>query len=175
VRSLRAQIPLIGSALLVVALDLATKLAVYHTMTLGARPRRILGDFALLNYVQNPGAAFSLFRGSRWFFILVASLSILVVLYLALGGRHNEKRTQAAFGLILGGALGNLIDRIWLGVVIDFLDVGIGTHRWPVFNVADAGVTAGVILLGLCLLLEKKETHPGEQEVEEADGRGSAG
>jgi signal peptidase II len=159
VRSLSVRAAFLFSALVVVLLDLASKLVVHHTMTLGARPIRLIGDVAVLNYVQNPGAAFSLFSGSRWFFILVAFLSILVVLYLALSG-HHRARAQVAFGLILGGALGNLIDRLWLGVVIDFLDVGIGTHRWPVFNVADAGVTVGVILLGISLLKEKSDHVP---------------
>ena len=134
--------------------DLASKLAVYHSMRLGQPSVPVLGDWLRLTYIRNAGSAFSLFSGSRWFFVAVALLSVLLVLAFALSRRTSGPLTRAAFGLILGGALGNLTDRIWLGTVIDFLDMGIGSHRWPVYNVADIGVTLGVALLILRLVFD---------------------
>jgi len=154
------------TAVFVLALDMATKLVVYNTMELGRPPLRLLGDFVRFTYIQNAGAAFGLFQGNRWFFVAVSSISIVAVIVLARAQRYRRAMTGAAFGLILGGALGNLIDRLWLGQVIDFVDLGFGSHRWPVFNVADIGVTGGVILLALSLLRE--EQPAGEALPEEA-------
>jgi signal peptidase II len=168
----RAERPLSGervhpafplTALVVLSADLASKLAVYHSLTLGQPPIRLLDDVLRLTYIHNAGAAFGLFQGSRWFFIGVSALSLLIILSLALSGRYRDRWMQFAFGLILGGALGNLADRIWLGVVIDFVQVGVRSHYWPVFNVADAGVTVGVILLALRLMGERpREDAAGE-------------
>lgn len=141
------------------ALDVATKLIVHRTMTLGGPSVSVFGDYVRLTYIQNPGAAFSLFEGNRWFFVGVSILSMLLILALVLSGRHSSGRMQAAFGLVLGGAMGNLIDRLWLGKVIDFLDIGVGAARWPIFNVADIGVTAGVMLLLLGLAMESRESR----------------
>jgi len=142
----------------------ATKLVVYRTLTTNQGSIRILGDWVRLTYIHNAGAAFGLFQGSRWFFIGVSVLSALVITSLALSSRYRDRLMQIAFGLILGGALGNLLDRIWLGVVIDFLDVGIGARRWPIFNVADSGVTIGVLLLALRLLAEGGRDREQEPE-----------
>lgn len=149
--------PFVGWALAVLLLDQASKLVVYQWMTLNGPPIPLLGQTLRLTYIQNPGAAFSLFHGSRWFFIGVSLLSMLVLLSLAVSGRYRGRLLPVAFGLIFGGALGNLIDRLWLGVVIDFIQMGIGGHYWPVYNVADIGVTVGVALLVLQMLLERKE------------------
>lgn len=139
--------------------DVATKLTVHHNMTLGGPSIAVFGDYVRLTYIQNPGAAFSLFEGNRWFFVGVSILSMLLILALVMSGRYAAVRMQAAFGLVLGGAMGNLIDRLWLGKVIDFLDIGVGTVRWPIFNVADIGVTVGVLLLLLGLILEPRESR----------------
>jgi signal peptidase II len=142
-------------SLAVIACDQASKLVVHRTMSLQGEPIRVLGDVLRLTYIQNAGAAFGLFHGSRWFFIAVSLLSMLVLLSLALHGRHRDPLLLTAFGLIFGGALGNLIDRLWLGVVIDFIQMGIAGHYWPVDNVADIGVSVGVGLLALRLLLDR--------------------
>lgn len=153
-------------ALLVIGVDAASKWAVYHSLPLGGPPLRVIGDFVRLTYIHNAGAAFGLFQGSRWFFVGVSILSIVVILALALGGRYRGTAVQIAFGLILGGAIGNLVDRLWLGVVIDFIQIGVGGWYWPIFNVADIGVTVGVALLALGLFREgggEEERHPGDE------------
>jgi signal peptidase II len=147
---------LAGWAATVLVLDQATKAIVYRVMTLHDAPVPVLGHLLRLTYIHNEGAAFGLFGGSRWFFVGVSLLSILVILALAGSGRYRDPHLNIAFGLILGGAGGNLIDRLWLGRVIDFIEMGIAGHYWPVYNVADIGVTVGVILLGIRVLFEKR-------------------
>jgi signal peptidase II len=117
----------------------------------------LLGDFVRLRFVKNAGAAFGLFQGSRFLFIAISLVSVAVVLYLILSGRYRFRGSQVAFGLVLGGALGNLVDRFLIPEVIDFIDVGIGLHRWPTFNVADIGVTLGVLYLAASFLVGEWE------------------
>jgi signal peptidase II len=128
--------------------------------------RTILGDFFRLTYIENPGMAFGIDIGGKLFFSIfsiLASLAILIYLYMA---RGESLALRISLSMILGGAVGNLIDRVFYGVlfgdaplfygkVVDFLDVDffnvdiLGYHlsRWPVFNIADAAVTIGVVLL----------------------------
>jgi signal peptidase II len=149
-----------GVLLFVVALDYGTKILVERTFHLYEQVN-VIGDYLRLTYIYNPGAAFGIHLGtySRYIF-LVLSLVALV----ALAGMYwvtpvRDRVRLSAISLICAGAIGNLVDRIRsdLGVV-DFLDVGIGDLRWPVFNVADIAVTTGAILLALSLWRE--ERHP---------------
>lgn len=158
--------PFLFWALVLLALDQATKAIVYRTMALHGPPVPLLGEMLRLVYIHNPGAAFGLFHGSRWFFVGVSLLSSLVLVSLALSGRYQDRWLLASFGMILGGAIGNLIDRLWLGVVIDFIQMGVAGRYWPVYNVADIGVTLGVALLALRLLRDGRAS--GADPVEEA-------
>lgn len=133
-------------AALVVALDQLTKAAVSSRLFL-SEPVPVLGDYVRLTLVHNTGAAFGLFPGSRLPFIIVSLLAVSVVLYLCTRETYRGVPQRLLLGCILGGAIGNLVDRIRLGWVVDFIDVGLGPVRWPVFNVADSAVTVGVILL----------------------------
>ena len=133
-------------AAVVLVLDQATKWAASGRLLLG-QPVPVLGDFVRLTLVHNTGAAFGLFPGSRIPFIIISILAIGVVLYLFLRESYRGLGNRILLGCILGGAVGNLVDRIRLGWVVDFIDVGIGSTRWPVFNVADSAVTLGVIFL----------------------------
>jgi signal peptidase II len=111
---------------------------------------RILGDLLRFSYVRNSGAAMGLFHGGRSLLIAVSAITsvLLVLLYARTAPQFRARR--AAFAAILGGALGNLVDRIFYGgLVVDFIDIGLGPHRFYTFNVADMGVTLG----GAALLL----------------------
>lgn len=142
----------LGSAAIVVALDQATKALVHrHLASDGAI--HLIGNFVRLHYVQNAGAAFSFFQGSRVFFIAVTLASIALLFYLILSRRYRFRGSSLALGCVLGGAIGNLIDRIWLARVIDFVDLGLGRYRWPTFNVADIGISLGVAYLAIGFLL----------------------
>ena len=136
-------------SLLVLALDQATKWVVDHSMRVYESIE--LAPFFQLTYLRNQGAAFSFLSNAggwqRWFFValsVVFSAGITYWLVRMPPGRHWE---AAAWSLVLGGAVGNLIDRVLFGYVIDFLDVFYAQWHWPAFNVADSAITIGIVML----------------------------
>jgi signal peptidase II len=110
----------------------------------------IIKNIFHLTYVLNPGAAFGMFKNQVYFFITVAVLAIIFIMIIL--RRKGTRREEIALYLILSGAISNLIDRIRLGAVIDFLDFRI----WPVFNIADSAITIGAILLAYSVLKKQK-------------------
>lgn len=130
-------------ALLVLILDQATKQFFWQL----GRNFDVIDGFFRVTLVRNSGAAFGLFQDGRIFLIISSVVASLFILFLA-QRMHTEQLAKRVFlGMIMGGALGNLIDRIYPGQVIDFIDVGIPAYRWPVFNIADSAVTVGGVLL----------------------------
>jgi signal peptidase II len=133
----------------VILLDQLTKQWIDATMQLYQSIEVI--PFFQLTYLRNQGAAFSFLSDAggwqRWFFVALSSgASIAIGVWLA--RLHEDRRWEAiALALILGGAVGNLIDRLFLGYVIDFLDVFYGGWHWPPFNLADSAITIGVVML----------------------------
>jgi signal peptidase II len=138
---------LVLSAIVVVA-DLATKAWVSHALAYGDVVR--VTSFFNIILTHNPGAAFSFLAGAggwqRWFFTAVAVV-ISVALVIMLRRPHLDRRVPLALSLVLGGAVGNLWDRVTLGHVVDFIQLHAGGYYWPAFNVADSAITAGVALL----------------------------
>ena len=115
----------------------------------------VLGDLVRFIYVRNSGSAMGLFPVGRPALIGVSLLASVFIVYLYRTTEPRLKVRLGAMAAILGGALGNLWDRIFYdGRVVDFIDVGLGTHRFYTFNVADIGVTVGGVILFLCILLE---------------------
>ncbi len=154
-------------AAIVVALDQATKgLAASRLMP--GESISVLGDFIRLTLVHNTGAAFGLFPGSRVPFIVVSVVAIGVVLYLFFRETYRSVANRVLLGCILGGAVGNLIDRVRLGYVVDFIDIGFGTARWPVFNAADSAVTIGVLLLAWNLARSGRVAAPHSEDPSRA-------
>lgn len=141
---------LVLTAALVVAADLLTKALASRLLVPGS-PVRVLGDFVRFTLVHNTGAAFGLFPGSRTAFIVFSLLAIIVIAALYLRMAERRRLELVALGALLGGALGNLHDRVRHGFVVDFIEIGIDRFRWPVFNVADIAVTGGVALLLLVM------------------------
>jgi signal peptidase II len=120
-------------------------------------PIEVIGDWLRLRLVYNRGAAFGLHLGeySRWIFLTIAVIAIVGISWRARAPDWNERLRQIAAGLVVGGAAGNLIDRIRGGQgVVDFIDLGIGATRWPTFNVADMGVSCGAVALAISFWLE---------------------
>jgi signal peptidase II len=170
---------------IIVVLDQIAKLLVkgfsipfldfYHFGVPLGSSHAILGDFLRLTYIENPGMAFGIDIGGKLFltlFSIVASVGIFYYLYTI---RNESLVIRLSLAMILGGAIGNLIDRVFYGVffgegplfygkVVDFVDVdffnvdilGLHISRWPVFNVADASVSVGVLLL---LIFHRRFTH----------------
>lgn len=139
----------LGLSLLIILLDQYSKTVISHTMLL-YQSIAIFPHFSL-TYVQNTGAAFSFLSEAggwqRWFFaILTTAISIWLVVWIY-RLKHNQTLLAIALSLLLGGAIGNLIDRLIFGYVIDFIDIYYKNWHWPVFNVADMSISLGVFLI----------------------------
>lgn len=138
-------------ALVIVVCDQVSKWAVTQTMTLN-ESRPVLGRFLSLTYTLNSGGAFSLFQARNSVFIAVASMALVVLLFAYHRYQRRDLYVSAALALALGGAVGNLIDRVRFKGVIDFFDV----HFWPIFNVADSAITCGILILAWHFLFGHK-------------------
>jgi signal peptidase II len=155
-----------GTAVAVVVADFATKL-IAESYLARRLPLAVLGDFVQLRLVYNEGAAFGLHVGdnSRWIFLGLAVIALFVLASLVRSTRPGDHFRLLSLALVCGGAVGNLIDRIRSAQgVVDFVDVGIGSWRWPTFNVADSAITIGAIALGLSLWQEGR----AQQRAKEA-------
>lgn len=130
------------AALSVLILDQLTKFFIHQNLGLG-QSIPLIRNILHFTYVTNTGSAFSLLKGHNLLFILFSLVVIAFIWYYAKEIKENEKYLQIAVGLLLGGTLGNLTDRLVHGFVVDFIDFRI----WPVFNVADSVVTISVIFL----------------------------
>lgn len=144
--SLRAAVILAATAVVIYAADQVSKWLVVSTLEPG-ESFNVLGDFVRIWYVQNMGAAFSLFPGAIWLFLPVTILALVMVGYFFRTFRDRGPGIHIVLGTILAGTLGNLTDRVRQGYVVDFISVGIGDWRFPTFNVADAAVVVGIGLL----------------------------
>jgi signal peptidase II len=163
----------LGVMCVVLASDLTSKAWVQGNVLYG-QSRDLLGDWLRLTYLLNPGAAFGLNVGdwSRTVFATLAIVAVGVILMIVRETPPAERLRLSALALILGGALGNLVDRLRShGAVVDFLDVGFGAVRWPVFNIADVGVTTGALLL--VALLWGERGSPALEPAAEPDRPGS--
>ena len=132
----------------------------------------VIGELARFIYVRNPGSAMGLFPVGRMGLIGVSLLASVFIIYLYRTTDPRLRLRLAAMGAILGGALGNLVDRIFYeGRVVDFIDLGFGTERFYTFNVADTGVTIGGVILFLCILFEgrRADDEAAEPEVPACD------
>jgi signal peptidase II len=153
----------------IIVIDQATKVYIMQTMRLHESIVVIPNLFSI-TYIRNPGAAFGILSGSsgsfRFIFFGITSLFALGLLGTILVRMPKDDwMGQISVVAILGGAIGNLLDRLRYGEVIDFLDVYIDTYHWPAFNVADSAITVGVIFLILHFAFEKqKEPEPLLQE-----------
>ena len=162
----------------ILAADFLTKRLVLAHIDALHQKVELLGDLLRFTYVRNPGAAMGLFPVGRVLLIaisLAASL-VLTVLFFRIAP-HNIVR-RSAIAAILGGALGNLVDRIFYdGLVVDFIDVGLGSHRFYTFNVADMAVTLGGAVLFVSLLRESRSqvVTPANADLVESDVAGENG
>jgi signal peptidase II len=129
----------------------------------------VIDGLLRITLVKNAGAAFGLFQGGRAFFIAASIIAVVFILYVGLRLPKSDWQRRLLLGAILGGAIGNLIDRVYAGEVIDFIDIGIGVHRWPVFNVADMGVSVGATLLLIYLLRSPQTDDRGAPDAAGGD------
>lgn len=134
----------------VIALDQATKYLIVKSLT----HYDAIEVFPFLHIVniRNTGAAFGMFKNlGSIFFIIISSAAVVFLIYLIVKNAYN----LFGLSLILGGAVGNLIDRLFYGKVVDFIDFSVGSFHWPSFNVADSSLTVGIIIIFLTSLSKK--------------------
>jgi signal peptidase II len=141
-------------AVLIVLVDLVTKLLAAYALAPRGFPHRVVGDTLRFTLVYNPGAAFGMHVGphSRWVFLVLTAIVLRVLWSLYKSTRDRDNLRTFALACVCAGAVGNAIDRLRSpDGVVDFIDVGFGASRWPTFNVADVAVTGGAALLAWAL------------------------
>jgi signal peptidase II len=153
-----------GTILGIVALDLVTKFAAEDVLT--RRPIPVIGDYVVLRLVYNQCAAFGLCLGppeySRWIFLALALLALVVLGSMVRHTPDHDRMRIFVLALLVAGAIGNVLDRLRSAQgVVDFIEVGVGSYRWPTFNVADSAITVGAIALAISLWLEGRAQGGG--------------
>lgn len=166
----------------IILLDQFTKGLVKQNFQLG-ESRQVLGELFRLTYIHNLGGAFGVKLGTPFFYLVTSLVIIVIVFFYLWRSRRLSAGAQVAFALILGGAIGNLVDRLFYRQVVDFFDFdfpdidipsftlwfwhfpGYALDRWPVFNIADAAVTCGILLLLFATLFEPKSKQPAGCET----------
>ncbi|MBD3402298.1 signal peptidase II [candidate division GN15 bacterium] len=159
--------------LVVVALDQATKIWAVHALA-DQPPVRVLGDFLMFTLVYNRGGAMGTSLGSPMYYLVVALIILPFIIYYIIHHRH-EAPLSWSLSFIAGGAIGNVIDRIRLGQVVDFIDVdffdinlfGYQLRRWWTFNIADAAIFCAMIFLVIYLLWYKPRSAAHGQNADE--------
>ena len=149
------------------ALDQATKAVVERTVPLYESIVVVPGLFRI-THLKNTGAAFGLFAGQAGivrtlFFAVITIGALILILLIFRNARGNRILTPLSLGMIMAGALGNLVDRIRWGCVIDFLDVYWRNHHWPAFNIADSAITVGILLVLVEQLFFHRKTGASQE------------
>ncbi len=143
-------------ALVVLVLDQITKKIVSGSMEVGDQIS-VIGEFFKIHLYKNNGAAFSMLPNQRLFFIVITIAAVIgIIWYIRRNRSSGRALILAALGLILGGTIGNLIDRALYGEVVDFFKLTFGSYIFPIFNIADIGITIGVVLILLDTILDVK-------------------
>ena len=154
---------LAGVAGVIYVADQVTKALVVANLPIGSRTD-VIGDLVQIWHAQNRGAAFSLLQDSQLLFLVVSAIALVTIAYFFRSLHGRSLWLYAILGLVLGGTLGNLTDRIRQQYVTDFVSVGIGAVRWPTFNVADSSIVVGILtIIGLLAVFERggEDHRPG--------------
>ncbi|KAF6636426.1 MULTISPECIES: signal peptidase II [Paenibacillus] len=145
-----------GIALIIFLIDQGVKYLVATRMELYEQIP-VIGDFFLITSHRNRGAAFGILEGQRWLFIVITIVVVIgIVWYLRKTVKAGQKLLPVALSLVLGGAVGNFLDRAISGEVVDFAQFNFGSYTFPIFNVADSAIVIGVALIILDTLLESR-------------------
>ena len=144
-------------AVFVIALDQVTKWMVVKQMEIG-ESIEIIPNFLYITSHRNRGAAWGILQGQMWFFYIITAIVIIALVLYIRRLKREERMLGIALGLMLGGAIGNFIDRVWRKEVVDFVNTYIFTYDFPIFNVADSALVIGVGLIFVLTLFEGKTT-----------------
>jgi signal peptidase II len=170
---------LFGVAALILVADRVTKTVVTNSLTLYETwdlPIPIVSRLIKITYTTNTGAAFGLFPGQGFLFIPIACAVIVAIIFYYRSLPEGHFLARVALGLMLAGALGNLIDRVRQGYVVDFADFNFWPlQSWPVWNLADSAIVVGVGLLAFTMLREEAKDRDDEVGSSESDAAGEPG
>ena len=162
------------AALGILLVDQASKAWAAHTLRRFGESKTIINGLLDLIYVENTGVAFGQFQEGgafgRWFLAALAAAAAVAVLVFFFRTRRTDDRVLGACALLLAGIVGNLMDRVRLGYVIDFIHAYVGDYHWPTFNVADASICTGALLLALDLLMEGRRERQAEDRKRKPEG-----
>ncbi len=142
-------------------LDQIIKIIIQKKMNLSEQIK-IIPNFISLFYVKNTGAAFSILKDNTILLIIISVIFLCIIKYMIKKEKTLTNLSISSFGMIIGGVYGNLIDRIIHHAVIDYISIQIFSYQFPVFNLADMGITIGAALLLIEMLYQKKEEKRGE-------------
>ena len=151
------------------AADQVTKYIVrQNSLELSEKPLRLLGNVLKITYVENPGMAFGIRVDNVLLFMVLSVLASLGILLYLFTHRNEGMAVKGSLALILGGAFGNLIDRLIYKKVADFIDIGFGNLRWWTFNVADMAVVIGMVILFVSVFLQDKRQKLVQESIQES-------
>ncbi|MBM7565734.1 signal peptidase II [Paenibacillus sacheonensis] len=161
-------------AVFVLVVDYASKKWVEHSLAM-YETKHVLGDFFIITSIRNKGAAFSILQEKRTLFLIITLIVVAgIVWYLMKNRKSGKVLLLSGLGLVLGGAVGNFIDRLLYGEVVDFLQFTFGSYVFPIFNLADSGICIGVGMILLDALLTSKnengDSNSNGQERNESEG-----
>lgn len=142
-------------SIIFIIIDQVSKIIVVNNLT-NNKSIEVIKSFFYLTYTNNKGAAFSILTGRRILLILVALIVIGVLIYYVRKNKIEGKVNKIALSLVIGGSIGNLIDRILRGAVVDFIDIKIFGYNYPIFNLADTFIVLGVFLLLISMFRKDK-------------------
>ncbi|WP_184403593.1 signal peptidase II [Geomicrobium halophilum] len=143
-------------ALVIIIIDQFTKWLVATGMELG-ESIPVIEDVLHITSHRNAGAAFGMLQGQMWLFFIVTAVAVVAVLYFIHTLGKSSLWYGIPLGILLGGTIGNFIDRLLQGEVIDFIDVYIGTYSFPIFNIADSALTVGIIILIVKMFMDERK------------------
>jgi len=127
----------------------------------------VIGDYLRFHYVLNRGGIFGIGQGNPMFFQVLTGIAILFLVIYYIRTHESGPLFETSVSMILGGALGNFTDRFFRPGVVDFIDMGLGDHRWPTYNIADAFISIGAVLLAIAFYQFEKE-YKLQQKTEKA-------
>lgn len=150
-------------ALVIIAIDQFTKWLIIANMNLG-ESMTIIENFLYITSHRNQGAAWGILQGQMWFFYIITVAVIFFIIYYLQKHAKGKPIFSISLALLLGGAIGNFIDRLFRKEVVDFIDVYIFSYDFPIFNVADSSLVIGVALLILVMFLEERREKKLQKE-----------
>jgi len=159
----KSNIKLLGWSAIIIIIDQFTKILIKQFMQ-EKESVSVIGDILRLTYIKNPGMAFGIQVGSKLFYTVFASIACVIIVVYLFRLRPENFWARFALASILGGAIGNLIDRFVYSEVVDFIDIRI--IRWPVFNFADIMVSIGMIILIAIVVFERNREETEEEQLE---------